>query len=219
MERTKNRPLPTNQVDEYEALLFALSIGSVGLMILYFLMNPLSCLLGALAMVLYVLAYTPLKRITPFSVFVGAFPGAIPPLIGYVAATGKIGVFGLILFGIQFLWQFPHFWTIAWLSDEDYRKAGFKMLPSLQKDKYSALQVLIYTFSLVPASFFLYAFKTSSLPATIIVCLASFFIAYQSLQLYKTLQNAEARKLMFGSFIYLPLVQLVILFDRLFTHV
>lgn len=219
MDRTKHRPLPTHRIDDYEALLFGLSIGSLGIIILYFLMNPLSGILGTLAMALYSLAYTPLKRITPFAVFVGAFPGAIPPLIGYVAATGKIDTLALILFGLQFLWQFPHFWSIAWIMDEDYKKAGFKMLPSQKKDKNSALQILIYTFSLIPASFFTFTFKCTSLWASVLICLMSIIFSAYALKLYKTLENAQARKLMFFSFVYLPVVQLIILIDRTLNHV
>ncbi len=215
MNRTKLRPLPTQRVNDYEALMLGLCMGSLGIMILYFLMNETSGILGALAMALYTLAYTPLKRITPFAVFVGAFPGAIPPLIGYVAATNRIDTLALILFGIQFLWQFPHFWSIAWIMDEDYKKAGFKMLPNTEKDKQSALQILIYSFSLIPASFFTYSFKATSIYCSIAMCIASILFAIQALTLYKSLDDKDARKLMFGSFVYLPIIQLAILIDKL----
>ena len=140
MKRTQNRPLPTGVLTKKEATTFSLLLGIVGLTIHYFYLNPLTALLSLISLLLYGFAYTPLKRVGPIAVFVGAFPGAFPPLIGWVACTGTImgtnlltgelEMMGLILFGIQFIWQFPHFWAIAWVGDEDYQRAGFKLLPN-----------------------------------------------------------------------------------------
>jgi len=130
MDRTSKRPLPGNRMTVFEAYLLASMMGIIGIIILFVYLNPLSAILGTLALVLYVLAYTTLKRKTPFVVLVGAFPGAIPPMLGWVAAANGLGIEAWILFAIQFIWQFPHFWSIAWVLDDDYKKAGFKMLPA-----------------------------------------------------------------------------------------
>jgi protoheme IX farnesyltransferase len=145
MNRTHDRPLPAGRMSVNEALWLASITGLVGLSILWLYINPLSAFLGLLALMLYTLVYTPLKRVTPFAVFVGAFPGAIPPMLGWVAATNNLDLVAWILFTIQFIWQFPHFWAIAWVLDDDYKKAGFKMLPSPGgRDKNSAFQTMVY---------------------------------------------------------------------------
>jgi len=130
MERTKGRPLPTGRMNALEGYIVASISGAAGIAILWYGLNPLSGILGALALFIYVMLYTPMKRISPFAVFVGAFPGAIPPMLGWVAFNGSFGLEAGILFAIQFIWQFPHFWAIAWKADEDYSRAGFKLLPS-----------------------------------------------------------------------------------------
>ena len=190
-----------------------------GIFVLSFYTNTLSGLLGALSVVLYAGVYTPLKRITPFSVFVGAFPGAIPTLIGAVAATedfGKITYFAWILFAVQFMWQFPHFWAIAWVSHDDYRKAGFFMLPSLGgRDKSSAFQIVVYTLFLIPVSLMPNIFGFSNWAAGMFTFLCGLFFLAQALTLYYKMDIPSARKLMFGSFLYLPLVQLIIMFGAL----
>ena len=151
MKRTENRPLPLNLISLREAYWFTSIIALIGIAILWIFTNPLTTLLGVLSMVLYVFVYTPLKRVGPIAVFVGAIPGAMPPLLGWTAATGAISHEALIIFGIQFIWQFPHFWAIAWVSDEDYKRAGFKLLPSGgQKDLNTAIQIMIYTLFLLP---------------------------------------------------------------------
>mgnify|MGYP001810159921 FL=1 len=151
MKRTENRPLPLNLISLKEAYWFTSIIALLGIAILWIFTNPLTTVLGVLSMVLYVFVYTPLKRVGPIAVFVGAIPGAMPPLLGWTAATGAISHEALIIFGIQFIWQFPHFWAIAWVSDEDYKRAGFKLLPSGgQKDLNTAIQIMIYTLFLLP---------------------------------------------------------------------
>src|SRR5690606_22787508 len=155
MERTKNRPLPAGQMTVQSAFILAVILTVVGIVVLYSI-NPITAMFGAISIFMYVSLYTPLKTKTPLSVFVGAFPGAIPFMLGWVAATGEFGIEPGTLFMIQFFWQFPHFWALGWLLDEDYRRAGFKMLPTGKKDRGTALQTILYTFwmsviSVVPA--------------------------------------------------------------------
>ena len=222
MNRTKFRPLPTGNLSNTEALIFCALLGIAGTVMLWVFTNPLSGIIGFLSMILYALVYTPLKRVTPFSVFVGAFPGAFPTLIGAVAATegfGHITFFALLLFLIQFFWQFPHFWAIAWVSHDDYQRAGFFMLPSKGgRDKSSRSQILVYTLSLFPIALTPYVFNfTGWISATIVSGMGAVFI-YQAYNLYKTGTIEDARKLMFGSFIYLPLVQLALMLDCQFFN-
>lgn len=219
MTRTMGRPLPQNILTRTEALVFCLVVAAGGIFILSYFVNYLSGILGALSVLLYTGAYTPLKRITPFSVFVGAFPGAIPTLIGAVAATegfGEFSFFAWLLFGVQFMWQFPHFWAIAWVSHDDYRKAGFFMLPSMGgRDKSSAFQIVVYTVFLIPVSLLPQVFGFASLLSGLFVFLFGFFFLLQAITLYLKMDLTSARRLMFGSFIYLPLVQLCIMFGAL----
>ncbi len=215
MHRTKLRPIPTGNLSSVNAFIFCLICAILGTGLLWFLTNPLSGIIGLLSIILYALVYTPLKRITPFSVFVGAFPGAFPTLIGAVAATegfGNITFFATLLFLIQFFWQFPHFWAIAWVSHDDYQKAGFFMLPSTGgRDKSSRSQILVYTLTLLPIALTPFVFNfTGWISATIVSCMGLVFI-YQAHQLYKSGTIEDARKLMFGSFIYLPVVQLALM--------
>lgn len=179
MQRTENRPLPQARLGNTEALIFSSIIGVAGIAILWFAINPLSGILGIAALVSYVAIYTPLKRISSFAVFVGAFPGAIPPLLGWVAATGEIQFQGLILFAIQFIWQFPHFWALAWIADEDYKRAGFQMLPAADgRSKTTAFQILIYNAGLIPIGLLPYTFQMSGVISAVIttLCAIYFFI-------------------------------------------
>jgi len=215
MDRTQNRPLPKARMSFNESFIIATLCGIAGVTILFVYMNPLSGILGMLALILYTVVYTPLKRITPFAVFVGAIPGAIPPLLGYVAASqgfGEIKFEAWILFVVQFMWQFPHFWAIAWVLDDDYKKAGFRMLPSLGgRDKSSAFQILVYTLFLFPISLLPVLFGMSGTVSVIIISICGVFFTYQAFNLYKHCTVEAARKLMFGSFIYLPVVQLAVM--------
>jgi protoheme IX farnesyltransferase len=218
MDRTQNRPLPQERMSVNEAFLIASLTGIAGVAILWIYMNPLSGILGLVALALYTLVYTPLKRVTPFAVFIGAFPGAIPPLLGCVAATsgfGEIRLEAWILFVGQFMWQFPHFWAIAWVLDEDYKKAGFRMLPSIGgRDKSSAFQVLVYTLFLLPISLMPILFGMSGIFSIIVISICGIFFSYQAYNLYKECTVEAARKLMFGSFIYLPAVQLAVMIGK-----
>ena len=215
MTRTANRPLPRERMALNEAVILSCFTGAAGIAILYYFINPLSGILGALALFLYTLVYTPLKRKTPFAVFVGAFPGAIPPMLGHVAATegfGEILLPAWILFFVQFIWQFPHFWAIAWVLEDDYKKAGFRMLPSPGgRDKSSAFQVLIYTIFLLPISLFPVFFRMSGTVSAIIIIACGAMFLWQAYKLFTDCSVKSAQRLMFGSFIYLPLVQLAVL--------
>ncbi len=215
MPRTANRPLPQGRMSVNEGIILAALMGIAGVLILGFFTNWLSGTLGAIALILYVAAYTPLKRVTPFAVLVGAFPGAVPAMLGWVAATegfGTIGTSAIVLFAVQFMWQFPHFWAIAWVADEDYRKAGFFMLPSPGgRDQSSAFQILVYTLVLIPVSLTPLMFQVSGTYSAIVILAAGGFFLYQAWTLYKKRDVPSARKLMFGSFLYLPVVQLAMM--------
>ncbi|MGL4599741.1 MAG: heme o synthase [Bacteroidia bacterium] len=215
MPRTANRPIPQGRMSVNEGMILSAIMGISGVLILGFFTNWLSGILGAIALVLYVAAYTPLKRVTPFAVLVGAFPGAVPAMLGWVAATegfGTVGTSALVLFAVQFMWQFPHFWAIAWVADEDYRKAGFFMLPSPGgRDKSSAFQVLVYTLVLIPVSLTPLMFRVSGIYSAIVILAAGGFFLYQAWTLYRNCDVPSARKLMFGSFLYLPVVQLAMM--------
>ena len=220
MQRTKNRPLPTGRMSVNLALTIAILFAVIGLGILYYI-NAKSALFGAISIFLYTSAYTPLKSVTPLTVFVGAIPGAIPFMLGWVAATNQFGIEAGILFMIQFFWQFPHFWSIGWLQDEEYKKAGFNMLPMNTKDTSAVKQIIFYTVIMIVVSiapvlkvtgiFYIY-------PATaIIVALLGCLMLFYAVQLHKTLQNTEARKLMLASVLYITLVQIIYVIDK-FLH-
>ncbi len=216
MLRTANRPVATNRMSVIEASLFSALLGIIGIAIIALFLNQLAGFLALAALLSYAFIYTPLKRITPVSVFVGAFPGALPTLLGWVALTGKIDTSGLILFGIQFFWQFPHFWSIAWILDEDYQRAGFKMLPSSSgRDKITALQTLAFSLVLIPFGFIPVQMGITGPIAGIVGILGGLMLSYFAFNLYKTCEIKEAKKLMFASFLYLPLVQLAYLIDKI----
>lgn len=218
MDRTKSRPLPTAKMSLNEAWILAALFGSLGIFILGYFINPLSGILGLIALVLYAVVYTPLKRITPFAVFVGAFPGSIPPMLGVVAATsgfGEITLLALLMFAVQFIWQFPHFWAIAWRINDDYLKAGFKMLPSVGgRDRSSAFQIVVYTLGLIPVSLLPTFFGYTGVFSAVVAIIAGVIFTKQAIDLYRTLSSEDAKKLMFGSFVYLPVVQLAYLIDK-----
>jgi protoheme IX farnesyltransferase len=220
MDRTQMRPLPQNRLTAVEALIAASIAGAAGIGMLWFLLNPLSGVLGLLALASYVFIYTPLKPISSLAVFVGAFPGAIPPMLGYVAGSGAFGLEPGILFAVQFMWQFPHFWAIAWVMDDDYKKGGFRLLPFKEgRSKRSSFQILLYTALLVPVSLLPWALPTDQ-PMTgdlsmIVALILGAWFTYKAYRLNKTQDKKDARKLMFASFIYLPIVQLIYVIDKL----
>jgi protoheme IX farnesyltransferase len=216
MNRTASRPLPAGRMGVTEALIASTVMGLLGVLPLYIFVNHLTGILSLISLLLYTLAYTPLKKITPLAVFVGAIPGAAPPLIGWVAASGSFEPAAFALYFLQFIWQFPHFWAIAWVMDEDYRRAGFKLLPSPEgQGKRSAFQTLVYTASLIPLSFLPLVFGLGNTFSTIILIICGMAFAYQALKLYRQCSLQAARQLMFGSFFYLPLIQIALFIGKI----
>ncbi len=216
MKRTQNRPLPLQLISLKEAYWFTGIIALLGIGLLWIFTNPLTTALGIVSMLLYVFAYTPLKRVGPIAVFVGAIPGAMPPLLGWTAATGAITYEALIIFGIQFIWQFPHFWAIAWVSDEDYKRAGFKLLPSGGgQDLNTAIQIMIYTLFLLPLGLLPSYFGLVGLNSGIVATVCGVLFLAQTFSLMRDCSRKSALKIMFGSFIYLPVVQIAYLLDKM----
>lgn len=215
MIRTANRPVATNRMSVNEAAIASSLMGIVGVALMGIYLNPLTSLLALASLISYAFIYTPLKRVSPVSVFVGAFPGALPVLIGWTAFSGEITSEALILFGVQFIWQFPHFWSIAWILDEDYKRAGFKMLPSYGKHKNTALQNLAFTLLLIPVGFLPTQEGFTGIVSGVIAMGAGLTMTYFAFRLYKTCDNKDAKRLMFASFLYLPLVQIAYLLDKI----
>ena len=215
MSRTRNRPLPTGRLSVNEAITFCVLCFAAGIAILLVYTNVLTTLLSILSMILYSFVYTPLKRVGPIAVLVGAIPGALPPLLGWTAATGFISYEAMIIFGIQFIWQFPHFWAIAWVADEDYKKAGFKLLPSGgQKDLNTAIQIMIYTLFLIPLGLLPATFGITGINSAIAVTICGVLFLAQTFSLMRSGDRKAALKIMFGSFLYLPIVQIAYLLDK-----
>jgi protoheme IX farnesyltransferase len=214
MKRTKNRPLPLGNLSVIESLVFATIIGCGGLVLLW-MVNDACAILGALALVLYVLVYTPLKTKTPFAVFVGALPGSIPPMLGYVAASGNFGLEAGILFMIQFFWQFPHFWAICWKLDDDYKLAGFRLLPSGFRDKKSAFQIMLYSGFLIPITMLPWVVNMCGVLSMYFGIGASLCMLIPSVKLFRTLDMKYAKQVMFLSFVYLPFVLFIYCIDKI----
>lgn len=215
MTRTQNRPLPLGALQIGEAIRFTIFTLLVGITLLATFTNTLTALLSLLSVFLYGFVYTPLKRKGSFAVFVGAIPGALPPLLGWTAATNQISFEALIIFAVQFIWQFPHFWAIAWVLDEDYQKAGFRLLPSREgRSLNSAIQIMIYTLFLIPISLLPALFGLTGIKSAIVVTAAGCLFAAQSFALMKDQTPRSALRIMFGSFLYLPIVQIAYLLDK-----
>lgn len=216
MTRTANRPVATHRMGVTEAAVFCFVIGVVGVSLHAVYLNKVSAMMGLLSLICYSFIYTPLKRVSPLAVHVGAFPGAISPAIGWVAFTGVIDTGALVLFALQFLWQFPHFWSIAWMLDDDYKKAGYRLLPSKGgRDRNSAIQSLVFALLLVPMSFALYFFGITGIISAVFALIASLYFGFNAYKLVETLEMKEAKKLMFTSFFYLPVILMVFVFDKL----
>lgn len=217
MDRTKNRPVASGRMRPNHALLLASILTLIGLVMLY-MINPKTAMFGAISIFLYTSLYTPLKTVTPLSVFVGAFPGAIPFMLGWVAATGHFGIEAGTLFLIQFFWQFPHFWAIGWFLFEDYEKAGFYMLPSGKKDTSTALQTILYTCWLMVASLLPVLGLTGQFYITpitaVFVFLLGVWMLYFAIQLYNKRTAKSARTLMLVSVSYITLLQLLYIADK-----
>jgi len=212
MTRTKDRPMPSGHMTTGQGLVSGLVMGILGTWLLGKL-NIETGLLSVFSIFLYAFAYTPLKRKSPIAVFVGAIPGALPPLIGYVAAHGKIDSIAVILFLIQFVWQFPHFWAIAWVLDDDYKKAGFRLLPTKHRDKISAIVIFASTVILIPVSLLPFFYGFGGYYIAVLSIISGLIFSWLALKLMLKQDLADARKVMFCSFFYLPAVQLVLLFD------
>ena len=219
MKRTQNRPLPKKEITPKLALFLAILSALIGLIFMY-LINLKVAILAAVSIFLYTAIYTPMKLISPLSVFVGAIPGAFPFMIGWVAATNDIGIEALTLFLMQFFWQFPHFWSIGWSQNSDYEKAGFKMLPTGRKDKSTSAQILFYSIWAVLVSIIPFFGITGELKLSIFGVLAVFalgaLLIYKSYVLFLDGKNENAKKLMLTSVIYLTFIQLTFLFDKIF---
>lgn len=229
MKRTSSRPIASGRMTAQHGWLFALFTGAAGVLILGWYFNWLSASLAAFSLVLYAFVYTPLKSQSAIAVFVGAFPGALPCLIGWVAGTNEIypwaqvavagetytNLGGWVLFGLQFLWQFPHFWAIAWVAHRDYTQAGFKLLPSDKgPTRFTALQTIIYALLLVPIGILPYYINMAGLPSLIVVLITNLFLVFQCIRLYKEMDVKAARRVMFSSYLHLPVVLLALLLDK-----
>ncbi len=214
MTRTKERPIPQGRISVIEGVFVGALTGIAGVGILWCL-NDTCAILGILATVLYVAVYTPLKTITPLAIFVGSFPGSIPPMLGFIAASGNFGIEAGVLFFVQFFWQFPHFWTIAWKLDDDYKKAGFRLLPSGERDKQSAFQIMLYTALLIPISMLPWVIDLCGFKSMLFGVLASFLLLIPAYKLFKGLELKHATQLMFLSFLYLPIMLFVFFLDKL----
>ena len=217
MDRTKNRPIPTGRMSVTYAFVLAVILTVTGLSILYSI-NERTAMFGAISICLYTSAYTPLKTKTPLSVFVGAIPGAIPFMLGWVAATGKFGIEPGVLFMLQFFWQFPHFWAIGWFLHDDYQKAGFNMLPTGKRDKGTALQSIIYIawtllISIVPAFGFTGSLSLSTLAAVLVFACGLVFLHY-GFQLFKNQTKEAARQLMLAIVVYITAIQIIYVLDK-----
>ena len=223
MKRTAARPVASGRMSVTEAWAFAIITGIAGVFILWYFFNGLSAGLAAFSLFLYAFVYTPLKKLNAIAVLVGAFPGALPCLIGW--AAGNDAIFenghgwkdygGWILFSIQFLWQFPHFWAIAWIAHKDYSGAGFKLLPTEKgPTKYTALQTIVYALLLIPVCSLPYLINMSGMTSLIVVMVANLFLVAQCIRLYNEMDAKAARRVMFSSYIYLPIVLLALLADK-----
>jgi heme o synthase len=216
MKRTQDRPLPGERISVQEATWLAVILFSGASFVFLTEFNLRACALAILSTILYGFVYTPLKRVGTIAVFIGAIPGAFPPMIGWVAATNQFGLEPGILFAIQFFWQFPHFWAIAWVLDEDYKKAGFNLLPSKKgKDRSTAIQMMVYTLFLLPIGWLPYELGMTGINSALVAMLFGVLFLAQTFHLMKKCTDKTALQLMFGSFIYLPIVQISYLLDKI----
>ena len=219
MDRTRNRPIPTGRISVSVAFIISVLLTLTGIVILYKI-NPKTALFGAISIFIYTCLYTPLKTVTPLSVFVGAFPGAIPFMLGWVAATNNFGIEAGALFTIQFFWQFPHFWALGWMLDEDYKKAGISMLPTKKKDKATALQTVLYTIWMIMISIFPVSGLTGDLNlsvfSAILIGIIGLVMLYFSVNLYSKMTTESAKNLFTASVVCLTLVQIVYVIDKIY---
>jgi heme o synthase len=216
MSRTSTRPVAAGRMTVQDAWTFAIVTGLAGVAIMWYWFNLSSALLGFFSLVLYAFIYTPLKKINSISVLIGAFPGALPCLIGWVAGTDEFSTGGWILFAIQFLWQFPHFWAIAWVAHKDYTKAGFKLLPGKEgPTKFTAMQTIMYSMLMIPVGLLPYYFKISGMVSLWILLVCNMWMVAVSVMLFIKMDVKAARRVMFSSYFYLMIVLLSLLFDKI----
>lgn len=216
MKRTSKRPVANGNMSQNEAYTFALIAGLVGVGMMWYYFNFSSALVSAFSLFLYAFIYTPLKKINSIAVLIGALPGALPCLIGWVAGNDDFALGGWVLFGMQFLWQFPHFWAIAWVAHADYTKAGFKLLPADKgPTKFTAIQTIMYSFLMIPIGMVPYFIGLTGITSLWIVLVCNLFMVFQSARLYKEMDVKAARRVMFSSYIYLPIVLLAMLADKM----
>lgn len=217
MKRTQNRPIPAGRMSVTTALIIGIVLTLSGIAILYTI-NPKTAMFAAISIFLYACAYTPLKSVTPLSVFVGAIPGAIPFMLGWVAATGRFDIEPGMLFMIQFFWQFPHFWAIGWLGYDEYKKAGFNMLPTGEKNSKATTQILLYTVWMIIVSIFPAFGVTGNLHlspiAAVLILLLGSYMLYFGIQLHKKQTDVLARKLMLASVVYITVIQVIYVVDK-----
>ena len=218
MKRTAKRSVAAGRMSAQEGWAFAIITGIAGVFILGYFFNWLAAGLAAFSLFLYAFIYTPLKKVNSIAVLMGAVPGALPCLIGWAAGDNNLSTGGWILFAFQFFWQFPHFWAIAWVLNDDYKRAGFRMLPSDGgRTKNSAFQALVYTMCLIPMALVPQIFGFTGTFSTTLMILTGVFFSIPAFRLYKSCETKDAQKLMFASFIYLPVVQLIWMIDRLIS--
>lgn len=217
MDRTKNRPIPGGRMSVNTAFTIAIIFTILGIVSLY-IINPKTAMYGAISIFLYTSVYTPLKTRTPLAVFVGAIPGAIPFMLGWVAARNDFGIEPGILFALQFFWQFPHFWAIGWFLFDDYEKGGFFMLPTGKRDKGTAVQTIMYTVwtilvSIIPVFGFTGDLSLSIVGAIIVFTLGLVML-YYAFELFRKRTSKAAKQLMLASVMYITLLQIVYVVDK-----
>jgi len=217
MQRTQNRPLPTSRVSINESIVLSIIFCLIGSILILNFGTFNALLLSLISSVLYAFVYTPLKRKGPIAVFVGAIPGALPPLIGWLANQDAVfSIYSLLLFFIQFVWQFPHFWAIAWVLDDDYKKAGFRLLPADgTRSTETAFQIMIYSIGLIPLGLLPFVLGLSGVFSAIVCTVLGVLFLIQTIYLMKECSHKAALQLMFGSFIYLPVVQLSLVLNKI----
>lgn len=217
MDRTASRPMPDGSIGLRQAIITSIVFLIAGTIILALFSTMNALILSLISLIIYSFVYTPLKTISPIAVFIGAFPGAFPPMIGWLAVTGEYGWEPGVLFAIQFFWQFPHFWAIAWVLDDDYKKAGIKLLPTKEgRNKHTATIIMSYTFCLLPISFLPYIFGMAGITSAYIALACGVLFFLQTMYLWKECTVKAALLLMFGSFLYLPIVQIAFVLNKIY---
>lgn len=216
MQRTRTRPLPEGRMNHLEAWIFALVTGVGGALLLAYYFNPAAGALSFFSLLLYAFVYTPMKKVHPVAVLIGAIPGALPPLIGWVAATNSFSVGGWVLFSFQFFWQFPHFWAIAWVAFDDYNRAGIRMLPTREKEtRFTGIQCMMYSLVLIPLAMLPHMMGMSGSIGMWVCVLSGLMYFAASIAFYLKNDHKSARRVMFASFIYLPAILLALVIDKM----